>query len=142
MDTMASQITSLTTVYSTVYSGADQRKHESSASLAFVRGIHRSPVNSPDKGPVTRKMFPFYDVIMYTYGTGNEGLTSYRVGMVIFPSTSPGFVPGKAHKKGRQHPYGLASKNSNTHKAHRSRNNIPVKQKTLALAGVRVIDDR
>ena len=61
---MASQITSLTIVYSTVYSGADQRKHQSSASLAFVRGIHRAPVNSPHKWPVTRKMFPFDDVIM------------------------------------------------------------------------------
>ena len=47
-----------------VYSDADQRKHQSSASLAFVRGIHRWPVNSPHKGPVTRKMFPFDDVIM------------------------------------------------------------------------------
>ena len=46
------------------FSGADQRKHQSSASLAFVRGIHRWPVNSPHKGPVTRKMFPFDDVIM------------------------------------------------------------------------------
>ena len=62
--TMASQITSLTIVYSTVYSGADQRRHQSSASLAFVRGIHRWPMNSPHKGPVTRKMFPFDDVIM------------------------------------------------------------------------------
>ena len=64
MDTMASQLTSLTIVYSTVYSGADQRKHQSSASLAFVWGIHRGPVNSPYKWPVTRKMFPFDDVIM------------------------------------------------------------------------------
>ena len=40
MSTMASQITSLTIVYSTIYSGVDQRKHQSSASLAFVRGIH------------------------------------------------------------------------------------------------------
>ena len=61
---VTSQITSLTIVYSTVYSGADQRKHQSSASLAFVRGIHRSPVNSPHRWPVTRKMFPFDDVIM------------------------------------------------------------------------------
>ena len=45
--------------------GADQKKHQSSASLAFVRGIHRWPVNSPHKGPVTRKMFPFGDVIMH-----------------------------------------------------------------------------
>ena len=50
MSVMASQFTSLTIVYSTVYSGADKRKHQSSASLAFV--------------PVTRKMFPFDDVIM------------------------------------------------------------------------------
>ena len=65
MSAMASQITSLTIVYSTVYSGADQRKHQSSASLAFVQGIQRGPVNSPNKGPVTRKMFPFDDVIMF-----------------------------------------------------------------------------
>ena len=64
MGLIASQITSLTIVYSTVYSDADQRKHQNSASLAFVRGIHRGPVNSPHKWPVTRKMFPFDDVIM------------------------------------------------------------------------------
>ena len=58
MSAMASQITSITMVYSTVYSGADQRKHQSPASLAFV-GIHRWPVNSPHKGPVTRKVVPF-----------------------------------------------------------------------------------
>ena len=64
MGAMASEITSLTIVYSTVYSGADQRKHQSPASLAFVRGIHRWPVNSPHKWPVTRKTFPLDDVIM------------------------------------------------------------------------------
>ena len=64
MGTLASQITSLTIVYSTVYSDADQRNHQSSASLAFVQGIHRGPVYSPHKWPVTRKMFPFDDVIM------------------------------------------------------------------------------
>ena len=64
MGAMASQINSLTIVYSTVYSDTDQRKHQSSASLAFVRGIHRWPVNSPHKWPVARKMFPFDDVIM------------------------------------------------------------------------------
>ena len=66
MGTIASQITSLTIVYSTVYSDADQRKHQSSASLAFVWGIHQGPVNSPHKWPVTRKLFPFDDVIMGT----------------------------------------------------------------------------
>ena len=64
MSAMVSQLTSLTIVYSTVYSGADQREHQSSASLAFVRGIHRWPVNSPQEGPVTQKMFPCDDVIM------------------------------------------------------------------------------
>ena len=64
MGTIASQITSLTIVYSTVYSDADQRKHQSSASLAFVWGIHRGPVNSPHKWPVTQNLFPFDDVIM------------------------------------------------------------------------------
>ena len=64
MGAIASLITSFTIVYSTVYSDADQRKHQSSASLAFVWGIHRGPVNSPHKWPVTRKMFPFDDVIM------------------------------------------------------------------------------
>ena len=56
VSTVASQITSLTIVYTTVYSGADQRKHQSSASLALVRGIHRWPVISPHKGPVTREI--------------------------------------------------------------------------------------
>ena len=64
MTTLASQITNLAIVYSIVYSDVDQRKHQSSASLAFVRGIHRGPVNSPHKWPVTRKMFPFDHVIM------------------------------------------------------------------------------
>ena len=64
MGTIASQITSLVIVYWIVYLGAAQRKHQSSVSLAFVRGIHRWPVNSPHKGPVTRKMFPFDDVVM------------------------------------------------------------------------------
>ena len=47
-----------------VCSGADQRKHQRPASLAFVRGIHRWPVDSPHKGSVTRKMCSFDDVIM------------------------------------------------------------------------------
>ena len=66
MGAIAYQITSLTVVYSTVYSDADQRKHQSS--LAFVREIHRGTVNSPHKWPVTRKMFPFDDIIMYDLG--------------------------------------------------------------------------
>ena len=67
MSAMASQVTGATNVYLAICSGANQRKHQSSASLAFVRGIHRWPVNSSHKGPVTRKMFPFDDVIMMHY---------------------------------------------------------------------------
>ena len=63
ISTMGSQITSLTIVYSTVYSGADGKTHQSSASMAFVRGIHWWPVNSLHKGPVMWKMFD--DVIMW-----------------------------------------------------------------------------
>ena len=69
MSTMASQITGVTIVYSTVCTGADQRKHQSSALLAFVRGIHRWPVNSPRKRPLTRKILPFDDVIVIFRGT-------------------------------------------------------------------------
>ena len=64
MSTMPSQITGISIVYSTICSDVDQRKHQISTSLAFVRGIHRWPVNSPYKGPVTWKMSPFDDVIM------------------------------------------------------------------------------
>ena len=64
MNDMVSQITILMIVYSTFYSGADQRKHQNSASLAFVWGIHRWPVDSLHKRPVTQKMFPFDNVTM------------------------------------------------------------------------------
>ena len=65
MGAMVAKITSFTIVCTTVYSDADQWEHQISASLAFVRGIHRGPVNSPHKRSVTRKVFPFDDVIMY-----------------------------------------------------------------------------
>ena len=64
MSAITSQITSFTIVYSNVYLGTDQRKYQSSAPMAYVQGIHRGSVNSPHKGPVMRKMFPFDDVIM------------------------------------------------------------------------------
>ena len=64
MSATASQFTTLTIVDSTIYLGTDQSKHQSSALLAFVRGIHWWPVNSLHKGPVMRKMFPFDGVIM------------------------------------------------------------------------------
>ena len=64
-------------VYSTVYSGANQRKHQSFASLAFVGGIHWGPVNSLHKGPVTREMFPFDDAIMNGL-CETVGITTYK----------------------------------------------------------------
>ena len=70
MGAMVSQITSLMIVYSTVYLGADQSKHQSSAPLAFVWGIHRGPGNSPHKWPATRKIFLYDDVIMISITVG------------------------------------------------------------------------
>ena len=65
MGAMVSQITSLTTVYSTVYSGAENIKAPRHWPLCGP-WIHRGPVNAPYKWPVTRKMFPLDDVIMTT----------------------------------------------------------------------------
>ena len=70
MRALVSQITGVSIVCSAVCSGIGQRKHQSTASLAFVRGNHRWPVDSPHTGPVTRKMFPFGDVIMLTKSSG------------------------------------------------------------------------
>ena len=64
ISSMASQITGISVVYSTICSGAHKRKHQSSASLTFVKEIHRWPGTSPHKGPETRKMIPFDEVIM------------------------------------------------------------------------------
>ena len=85
-------------VCSTVCSGVDQRKHQSSESLAFVRGIHRWPVNSPHKGPVTRKMFPFDDVIM-------DVMIWYRSWLSWHPSsTSLGHPVDDVPREGRRSP--------------------------------------
>ena len=79
MCTMASQITSLTIVYLTAYSGTDHRKYQNSASLAFVQGIHEWPVNSPHKGPVTRKTFPFDDIMMVASGLPQWQWSNHKV---------------------------------------------------------------
>ena len=84
MAAIASQITSLIIVYSTVYSYADQRKHQSSTSLAFVWGIHRGPGNSPHKWPVMQKMFPFDDVIMIGFKYSYTGW-SFRMNVYLIP---------------------------------------------------------
>ena len=84
MNAMASQITSLTIVYSNAYLGADQRKHQSSASLAHVRGIYRWPVNSSHKGPVTQKMLPFDDVIIQDDIMLYMGIPGYAMEFIIY----------------------------------------------------------
>ena len=120
MSTMASQITSLTIVYSTVYSGAHQRKYQSSESLAFVWGIHRWPVNSPYKGPVTQKMFPLDDVIM-------ECLTSYTYIFSLYvsidlvhlstPYCIPIVQPVKTNKHGyKEKPFKCRNRDSDNRK--------------------------
>ena len=65
MGAMASQITSLMIVYSTVYQTQIKENIKAARHWPFMWVIHRWPVNSPHKWPVTRKMFPFHDVIMW-----------------------------------------------------------------------------
>ena len=91
MGAMASQITSLTISSSTIYLDTDQRKHQSSASLAFVRGI------SPHKWPVTRKMFTFDDVIMSTseQSAAFSTLTVQQIALVVFDDHK-GYKAGEA----------------------------------------------
>ena len=83
MNAMVSQVTSLTVVYSTAYLGADQRKHQSFASLAFVRGIHRWPVNSPHKRPLTRKCFHLMT---------SSCASSYTINLILRSQVTHGFV--------------------------------------------------
>ena len=84
MGTMASQITGISIVCWYVCSGADQRKLQGSASPAFLRGIHRGPVVSPHKGPVTGKIFPFDDVII----SPNRRLISARLLLIDLVATN------------------------------------------------------
>ena len=87
MSYSASQITSVTISYPTVCSGADQREFQSSASLAFVRGIHLWPVHSPHKWPVTQKMFPFDYITMYSPAFCNQ--TSMLPFYTMFSTSKP-----------------------------------------------------
>ena len=89
--------------YPTACSGAYQRKHQSSASLAFVWEIHRRPVNSPHKGPVTRKIFPFDYVFMLSqkYFRAKDTLEAkIRINIThpkLFSDTCIGSYPGHTH---------------------------------------------
>ena len=96
MSVMASKITSLTIVYSIVYSGIDDRKHQSSASLAIVREIHRWPVHSQHKGPVTWKLFLSDDVIMSSHKTlpnQTVGESSWNTHTSCFITKMPACFP-------------------------------------------------
>ena len=106
MGAIASQITSLTIVYSSVYSGAYQSKHQSSAPLAFVWGIHRGPVNSPHKWPVTRKMFPFDDVIIVGSSHNGKDISLVYSSNLVKLTTMP-------HPKVCQHERSIFAKVSN-----------------------------
>ena len=86
MSMMASQITSLNIVYSTVYIGANQRKHQRSASLAFVMGIHRSSVNSLHKRPVTRIFFLLMTSSWLTNFPFHGHRRLFRLGIPLLPS--------------------------------------------------------
>ena len=89
MSAMASQITSIMIAYSIVYSRRRSKKHQSSASLPSVRGIHRWTVNSPHKGSVTRKMFPFDDVIMCCEDKLTQSILIISWGISVLSTNSP-----------------------------------------------------
>ena len=101
MSAMASQITGVSMVCSTACSGAGQRKHQSSTSLVFVRGIHRSPVNSPHKGPVTRKCFQLMTsswliyIVIITFCASLELTSMFTAvaGIYQFHSRRLGMIP-------------------------------------------------
>ena len=100
MSAMASQISSPSIVYANVCSGADHRKHKNYASLSCVKGIQPWPVNSPHKGPVTRKMVPFDDIIMEKYGVYGPPTPTY---LLIW---KPGIVSPSSRQEteGTHHP--------------------------------------
>ena len=99
MSMMASQITGVVIVYWMFCSSADQTKHQSSTSLAFVRGIHRWPVNSPHKWPVTRKMFQIDDVIMKSPWPAEFPAR----GPLMWTALSWKLIMGAGHTKGHKH---------------------------------------
>ena len=110
MSAMVSQITSLTTVYGSVYSGVDQRKHQRSASLAFVRGIHKWPMNSPHKRLVTQKMFPFGDVIMNDSHWCPGGLSDLLGGLRKLLGVLPVEIGWRVQRRHRASCYGCSER--------------------------------
>ena len=76
MGGMTSQITSLAIVYSTVYSGADQRKHQSPATLAFVRGIPAQMASNAETASIWWRHHDCGQIIIFTCGL--ERYTHYQ----------------------------------------------------------------
>ena len=91
MSAMAPQITAVSIVYSAVCSGADHRKHQSSAELALVTVSHRWSVNSHHKRPVTRKIIPFDDVITRFEVMCNRTCAFRRFWCIDQPKTNSSF---------------------------------------------------
>ena len=83
---VASKITGVSIVCKTVSTGSDERKHQSSASMAFLRGIHRWPVKSPHKKPLTRKMFPFEesDIFVSLKCSNLQDRSDVKVDLAVF----------------------------------------------------------
>ena len=107
---MASQIPGVSIVCSIVGSGADQRKHRSSVSVPFVQGIN-SPATGefPAQKPVTRKMFPFDDVIMKTGFMRHYPLESHRIKLKKHehdPSSTHNITPNKIRQQNHIHRFG------------------------------------
>ena len=72
------------------YSGADQRYHQNSASLAFVTGIHRSPVNSPHKNNNAEKVCIWWRHHEKKYSTWVVIQVTWPTGLILscFPFVS------------------------------------------------------
>ena len=74
---------------------AQIKENKTSASLAFVRGIHRWAVNPPHKGPVTRKMFPLvtsswlYWVVYYQFSMNSLDIYPYPLGLLCWHLGNP-----------------------------------------------------
>ena len=89
MTAIASQITSLTIVYSSVYSGADQRKHQSSASLAFVRGLHRWPVTGQSPAQMASNAINHLSIYLSIYQSIKFGRNGSGTKHLVFIAGHP-----------------------------------------------------
>ena len=95
---VSSEITGVSIVCPAVCSGADQRKDQCSASLDFMRGIYRSPVDSPKKGPVTRKYFHLMTSSWITMEHGVEPLARWGRGSLVIYTHRSLFISWWRHQ--------------------------------------------